>query len=145
MRRASLALLLVAAVAHAQPDDARTTLASQLAAETDTLQKTLATVDDKLTAAEQTRLHRVRAALRILHAPPADDATLDDRFAAARRRAAARLLLQRDAHERELLADEARQLREASSHTADDTAKLAAITLPTELGRPANGKIARHF
>ncbi|HSN29063.1 MAG TPA: M23 family metallopeptidase [Kofleriaceae bacterium] len=145
MRRASLALLLLAAVAHAQPDDARTMLQNQLAAETETLQKTLATVDDKLAAADQTRLHRVRAALRILHAPPAEDATLEDRFAAARRRAAARLLLQRDAHERDLLADEARQLKEASSRTADDTAKLPSIVLPTEIGRPANGKIARHF
>jgi len=145
VRRASLLLLLVAAAAHAQPEDARTTLANQLAAETETLQKTLATVDDKLSAADQVRLHRVRAALRILHAPPAEDATLDDRFAAARRRAAARLLLQRDAHERQLLADEARQLDAASSRTADATAKLPAITLPTELGRPANGKIARHF
>lgn len=145
MRRASLALLLVAAVARAQPEDPRTALQSQLAAETETLQKTLATVDDKLTAADQTRLHRVRAALRILHAPPAEDATLDDRFAAARRRAAARLLLQRDAHERDLLADEARQLKDATSRTADATAKLPSLTLPTELGRPANGKIARHF
>ena len=147
MRRASLALLLVAAVARAQPQpiDARATLETQLAAETETLQKTLATVDDKLTAADQTRLRRVRTALRILHAPPADDATLEDRFAAARRRAAARLLLQRDAHERDLLADEARQLKEASSRTADDTAKLPSITLPSDLGRPANGKIARHF
>ncbi|MBV8758473.1 MAG: M23 family metallopeptidase [Deltaproteobacteria bacterium] len=143
MRRASLALLLLVTTAHAE--DARTTLANQLAAETDTLQKTAATVNDKLVAAEQTRLHRVRAALRILHAPAADDATLDDRFAAARRRAAARLLLERDAHERDLLADEARQLRDASSRTADDTAKLPSITLPTELGRPANGRIARHF
>ena len=160
MRRASLVLLLaLASTAHADEEpaahreggvvsssaDPRTQLSDQLAAEAQTLVKTLATVDGKLTAADETRLHRVRAALRILHAPLAPDASLADRFAAARRRAAARLLLARDTNERALLADEATHLRAAEARTTDDAEKLPAITLPEQLGRPAKGTIARHF
>jgi len=160
VRRASLALLLaLAASGHARADeepaahrevmtnsaDPRTQLTDQVAAEAATLVKTLATVDGKLAAADETRLRRVRAALRILHAPIAPDASLADRFAAARRRAAARLLLARDTSERTLLADEAQHLRAAEARTTEAAAKVPAITLPEQLERPANGKIARHF
>jgi murein hydrolase activator len=158
VRRASLALLLaLAASAHADEEpaahrdamttsaDARTQIADQMTAEAETVAKALATVDGKLAAAEQTRLRRVRAAMRILHAPSAADATLDDRFAAARRRAAARLLLARDANERDLLAAEDQHLHAAAARTADDAEKVAAIALPELLARPTKGKITRHF
>jgi septal ring factor EnvC (AmiA/AmiB activator) len=160
VRRASLLLVALAATAHAQDDaepqpqpasvpaakaEARAALADQLAAEAATLDKTIATVDDKLAAADETRLHRLRAAMRILHAPLRDDASADERFAAARRRAAARLLLARDASERGLLADEAQHLETAKTTEAEAVAKLPSITLPGQLARPVKGTIARHF
>lgn len=125
--------------------DPRTQLAEQIAAEAATLVKTLATVDSKLADADETRLRRVRAAMRILHAPLAADATPEERFAAARRRAAARLLLARDASERGLLAIEAQHLRAAEVLTNEAAARIPAITLPEQLLRPAHGKIAHHF
>jgi septal ring factor EnvC (AmiA/AmiB activator) len=63
----------------------------------------------------------------------------------ARRRAAARLLLERDAAERGLLVTELAQLRSAQARTADATTRLPAIPLPTDIAWPAKGKIARHF
>jgi len=146
VRRASLAIVLaLAAGARADDQTPRQQLADQVAEETATLAKTIATVDDKLHAADETRLHRVRAALRILHAQIPADASLADRMAAARRRAAARLLLARDANERELLADEEQHLRVDQARTADASEKVPTIALPDQLLRPANGKIARHF
>jgi septal ring factor EnvC (AmiA/AmiB activator) len=160
VRRASLLLIALAATAHADDDaeptaqattvaaessDARTALADQLAAEAATLAKTIATVDDKLAAADETRLHRLRAAMRILHAPLRADASADERFAAARRRAAARLLLLRDANERGLLADEAQHLKTAQTTEAEAVTKLPSIPLPGQLARPVKGSIARHF
>jgi septal ring factor EnvC (AmiA/AmiB activator) len=160
VRRASLLLIALAATAHADDDaepvaqstavaaassDARIALADQLAAEAATLKKTIATVDDKLAAADETRLHRLRAAMRILHAPLGADASADERFAAARRRAAARLLLLRDASERGLLADEAQHLKTAQTTEAEEVAKLPSIALPGPLARPVKGSIARHF
>ena len=160
MRRASLVLIALAATAHAQgdaepaaqqkplataPTDAHTALADQLAAEAETLAKTIATVDGKLAAADQTRLHRLRAAIHILHAPLTPDASAEDRFAAARRRAAARMLLARDTAERGLLAGEEQHLREAQATEAHATEQLAAITLPEQLARPVKGKVSRHF
>jgi septal ring factor EnvC (AmiA/AmiB activator) len=125
--------------------DARTTLADQLAAEAQAIDKTLATVADKLHAADLVRARRLRAAYRILHAPLASDASNADRMISARRRAAARLLLDRDATERGLLAGEADRLRAAQTRTADATSQLPTITLPTDLSWPASGKVTRHF
>ena len=125
--------------------DPRAELVDQLAAETATIDRTIATVAGKLSAADTIRLHRLHAAIRILHAPLTGSATADERMAAARRRAAARLLIERDAAERNLLAVEADHLRAAQHTTSDATAKLPTITLPDELGWPARGKIARHF
>jgi septal ring factor EnvC (AmiA/AmiB activator) len=147
VRRASLlvtaigAIAAIAAIARADTDP-KAPLAGQIAAEQETLATTIATVDGKLTAADHTHLHRLHAALHIVHATLAPDASAEDRFAAARRRAAARLLLQRDAAERDLLGDEDRRLRAASLPTAD---QLAAISLPEHLARPVKGTIARHF
>ena len=143
MRIASALLIaLIARASHA--DDARTArsvLAAQVAAETETLDRTLATVDDKLTAAETQRVRRVRAAYRLLRAPLAVDASADDRMAAARRRAADRQLLD---HERALLSSEAAQLRTARTQRTAEAARIAGITLPTELARPVAGPIIRH-
>lgn len=143
MRRASLVLVLVAATARA--GDPKAPLEQQLSAERATLATTLATVDDKLAAADETRLHRLRAAMRILHAPLGTDASADQRFAAARRRAAARLLLERDAAERGLLAGEVHHLEAAKQMQVAAEAALPAITLPEQLARPVTGTIARHF
>jgi len=141
VRRASLALILVAAAARAETDP-RARLAEQIAAEKAELEQTIQTVDGKLADADKTRVHRLRAAIHILHAPLPPDAGIDERFAAARRRAAARLVLARDASERGLLADEDRQLHAAVLPTTD---QLAALTLPDALARPVKGSIARHF
>ena len=123
----------------------RAAIASQLAAETDTLTKTIATVGDKLRTADVVRAHRLRAAIRVLHAALPDSATADERMAAARRRAAARLLLERDANERELLASETRHLHGAERVVAAAVDKLPSITLPTVLVMPAHGKLTRRF
>ena len=157
MPRASwLALVLVASIADAKPAPSRlpppapqldphAALTQQLAAESETIAKTVATVGDKLHVAETTRAHRLHAAIRILHAPLPETATADERMAAARRHAAARLLLERDADERGLLADELAHLRTGETTVAAATTKLATIALPANLEPPAVGKVARKF
>ncbi len=152
-RRAStlgvhLALLSAIAIStsgNAAPIDPHSALANQLAAETDTLAKSIATVDDKLHDADRVRLHRLHAAIRTLHAPLLVGATPDERMAVARRRAAARLLLERDQHERSLLADETAHLADAQKATSAATERAATIALPEALIAPAKGTIARHF
>ena len=156
MRRHRLALVLVLVLvldAYAgkkrqlppPPPDAHATLSDQLSAESQTLTKTIGTVSDKLAAADALRLRRLRAATRLLHAPLPENASAEDRLAFARRRAAARLLLDRDAAERTLLADEIDHLRAADTRLTSDTAQLAALRLPTELSWPAKGVVSRHF
>src|SRR5439155_23796372 len=64
----------------------------------------------------------------------------------ARRRAAARLLAERDTAERALLADELAHLEAAKQRTAVDASKVPELALPTELAWPVwRGKIARRF
>jgi septal ring factor EnvC (AmiA/AmiB activator) len=118
----------------------RDALAHQLDDQTASIDRALATVDDKLTAADQARIHRLGSAVRAVHAGAGDEA-----LAVARRRAAARLLLDRDLGERGLLADEIVRLRAARARIADEIARLPQLALPAELARPARGKIARHF
>jgi septal ring factor EnvC (AmiA/AmiB activator) len=125
--------------------DPRTALGAQLTDQAAVIDRTLALVTEKLTAAQTVRAKRLRAAYRVLRASPHRDATADDRMAIARRRAAARLLVDRDAAERGLLAEEATRLEAAARRTTADTQKLATITLPQDLGRPAKGTIARKF
>ncbi|NVB83798.1 MAG: M23 family metallopeptidase [Kofleriaceae bacterium] len=139
------ALALCAAIAHAETVDPKAALADQLAAELDTLAKTTAIVDDKLADADAQRLRRIRAAYRILHGTLDSSATAEDRMAAARRRAAARLLLERDRDERMLLANEASQLRTAEAQARQASTSVASLALPTELLRPVKGQIARAF
>jgi septal ring factor EnvC (AmiA/AmiB activator) len=144
---ALLSALAISASGRAAPVpiDPHTALATQLAAETETLAKTISTVDDKLKTSDRVRLHRLHAALRTLHAPLSIAATADERMAVARRRAAARLLLERDQHERALLADEAAHLADARKVTVAATERTATVTLPESLVAPAKGTIARHF
>ncbi len=125
--------------------DPHAALADQLAAERDTLDRTVTTVAEKLSAADAQRVRRIRAAYRLLHAPLAPDASADDRMVHARRRAGARLMLARDTAERSLLAGELARLDAARTVTVAAAAKLPTIALPDALGWPAKGKIARHF
>jgi septal ring factor EnvC (AmiA/AmiB activator) len=146
---AIVALLLATTAAHAGDEvakpDPRTQLTEQLTAEMQTIEQTLATVGDKLSAADAQRLRRIRAAYRILRAPLTTEASPADRMASARRRAAARLLLERDAAERTLLADEKSQLASARTTKVEAETKIPTLTLPEEIGRPCKGEIARHF
>ncbi|HEU0032706.1 MAG TPA: M23 family metallopeptidase [Kofleriaceae bacterium] len=123
-----------------RPDDPRAALAQQLADEGQTIDRTIATVTDKLAAADRARAERLSAAYRLLRAPARDGATLT-----ARRRAAARLLIERDLAERRMLADELAQLATAASQQAAQRVQLPAIVLPETIARPAAGTIARTF
>ena len=129
-----------AAAAPADDTSPRAGLGRQLGDETAAIDRALAAVGDKLTAAEAARSQRLAAALRAARAAPSDDSA-----AVARRRAAARLLLDRDRGERALLTDEIARLRGAHDRIGGETARLPVIALPGELARPAAGKIARHF
>lgn len=152
MRFASALAGLVLVTAHAYADDtssarvdARARLAAQLAAETETIDRTLATVGEKLSAADAQRLRRIRAAYRIVRSQLPSDASAADRMASARRRAAARLLLDRDRAERSLLAAEAAELEAARTTKVAAAAQVPTLALPEEIGRPAKGAIARRF
>jgi septal ring factor EnvC (AmiA/AmiB activator) len=148
---ALLSALAITASAHAQPSvqapapDPHDALAKQIAAEQATLATTITTVDAKLHGADTVRLHRLHAAIRALHAPLAEGASADERMAVARRRAAARLLLERDHSERQLLADEAAHLEQAKTVTADAAQHVPTIALPDSLAVPVHTKVARHF
>jgi septal ring factor EnvC (AmiA/AmiB activator) len=118
-------------------------LARQLADEAAAIERAMSAVADKLSAAQVTRTHRLRAAYRLIHAAPGDDA-----MAAARLRAAARLLLDRDGSERALLGEEVARLRAAQDRIAGEAAQLPSIGVPGQpgqLGWPARGTIARRF
>lgn len=129
--------------------DPRQALADQVAAELETLARTVVTVDTKVTEAEAARLRRVRAAYRILRTGfvggQASGGADVDRMANARRRAAARLLLERDRTERQLLADEVAQLRAAETTLRAATEQVPAVVLPESILAPAKGTIARRF
>jgi septal ring factor EnvC (AmiA/AmiB activator) len=150
---ALLSALAITASAQAKPTPPAATppyephdaLAKQMAAERATLATTITTVDDKLHGADTVRLHRLHAAIRALHAPLAEGASAEERMAVARRRAAARLLLERDHGERQLLADEATQLEHANAAAEVAAQHVPTIALPETLEAPAHGKVARHF
>jgi septal ring factor EnvC (AmiA/AmiB activator) len=75
--------------------------------------------------------------------PATADAT--ERLAYARRRAALRLLVQRDSRERLLLAEELARLQQAEGDAASEAKQVAAVEVPPALLRPADGAIARPF
>jgi septal ring factor EnvC (AmiA/AmiB activator) len=125
---------------------AREALARQVADELAAIDRTLSQVGAKLGEADAARGRRIAAASRLLRAPlgrPAGDPAA--RMATARRRAAARLLLERDVAERRLLTDEAAQLRRAADERRATAARIPEIELPAELGRPADGTIVRRY
>lgn len=140
MSRASLIVLL--ALTGAASADPQAQLAQQLAEERDAIDRAIGQVDEKLVAIDAARTRRLAAAYRLLRAaPPAGESRMDT----ARRRAAARLLIDRDLAERGLLANEARLLRDAAKRTTADAARVPQIELPVDLARPARGTIARRF
>jgi len=118
----------------------RALLARQLDDEAASVERAQAAVDGKLGAAQVARTRRLRAAVRAMQPGTGDDA-----MAVARRRAAARLLVDRDAGERALLVDELAALRAAHQRIAAEVSALPAVVLPGALARPAAGKIARRF
>ncbi len=152
----TVAFTIVAPVATALADpprqptsvaDLRAGLTTQLAEEAATIERASGTVRDKLAAADAVRVRRLVAAYRLLHSPAARSrgTPAPDPFAAARRRAAARLLIERDLAERRMLADELGQLRDAATHIASEATRVAAVVLPAALARPARGTIVRRF
>ncbi|HEY3803364.1 MAG TPA: M23 family metallopeptidase [Kofleriaceae bacterium] len=150
MRATSLVVIALAAgVGDAKPKqhepprpivEPRVALAAQVGAEQATLATTIDTVQHKLAAADATRARRVLAAIRI-----ADARTPDDPVGYARRLAAARFLLARDANERGLLADELSALHQADREVTAAAAAVPTVALPDQLLAPAIGTIARHF
>jgi septal ring factor EnvC (AmiA/AmiB activator) len=131
--------------APAQRPDPRAQVSEQITAELQVLDQTISTVGEKLSAADAQRLRRIRAAYRILRAPLPSDASEAERMASARRRAAARLLIERDTAERTLLADETKQLADAKTVTVSASGKVPALAMPDSLAWPVKGTIARHF
>lgn len=125
--------------------DLRTKIGTQLADEAAVIDQTRATVASKLAGADTTRLERLRAAYRLLRAPARSTATPDERMAAARRRAGARFLLDRDAAERALLVEEGAHLATATERTQTATYQLPTLVLPEALAWPVRGQIARKF
>ncbi len=136
-----VALALLAGRARADEEPAATPavhvpsggLGDQLAQQQDAIERALTMVTDKLATADAARLSRLRAAYRAI-------APADDLMTSARRRAAARLLLDRDLAERTLLADEATRLHTARDRTIEATTKLPMLALPSDLAWPAHGK-----
>jgi septal ring factor EnvC (AmiA/AmiB activator) len=120
----------------------RDVIAQHFGDEAVVIDKALTSVTEKLATADAARSRRLAAAYRILQMPTGEG---DDAMAAARRRAAARLLLDRDLAERALLADEAGQLRGAAARTAAEAKRVPDIVLPESIGRPVRGAIARRF
>ena len=118
----------------------RDQLGEELSAQLQTIDHTLGSVNEKLTAADVQRLRRMRAAYRVLQQPVGDDP-----MAAARRRAAVRLLARRDSAERALLAGEAAHLHGAQIVKIEATTKVPELALPDEVQRPVRGDITRHF
>jgi murein hydrolase activator len=132
---------------HAQPKqsaadaaDPRAQLAQQLGDEAATIDRALGTVLEKLQAADGVRAQRLSAAYRVLRTPARGDA-----MGAARRLAAARLLVARDVAERGLLAHEADQLRAAAARTSADAQRVPMIALPESIRKPAKGPVIRSF
>lgn len=124
----------------------RDALARQVADELAAIDRALSAVGAKLGEADAARARRLAAAYRLLRAPRGADADpAAESMTTARRRAAVRLLLERDLSERRLLAGESAQLRGAADARRADAAHVPEIELPAGLGRPAPGRIVRRF
>ena len=138
MSRVSVGFLI--ALAGTAIADPQAKLAQQLAEERDAIDRAIGQVDEKLVAIDAARTRRLAAAYRLLRTE-----TGEDRMTTARRRAAARLLIDRDLAERGLLAGEVDLLRNAAKRETSEAEQVAQIELPVDLARPAPGTIARRF
>jgi len=119
-------------------------VSAQLAAESDAIANAIAAVENKLRDADSLRGRRLAAAIRILHAGVPLDSS-QERTVAARRRAAAKLLLKRDASECRLLADELSHLRSDANRVAAAGTQAAAIDVSAHFLWPSRGMIGRKF
>jgi septal ring factor EnvC (AmiA/AmiB activator) len=126
-------------------DTTRLALDGQLAAESLAATQAATIVHDKLVALDAMRTRRLGAAARALNEPLLGTADANERLDHARRRAALRLLVQRDSSERALLAEELARLQQAERSVASEAKQVAAIDVPPGLLRPAAGAIARPF
>jgi len=115
-------------------------LVDLLADQARSVDRALATVQDRLDSVAAGRAHRLAAALRVSRSAPGDDAA-----ATARKLAAVRLLLARDRDERALLLDEIAGLTAARARISAERSRAPAIALPARLAWPARGTIARRF
>ena len=146
------AILSAGAEAHPNDGPARTVsdpraaLEKQLAAETDTLAKTIATVDDKLHAADLVRAQRVRAAIPdscTRPAPTPHPASARPRPAAERPRGCWSSATRSSA-----ACSPTRRLAAAAPPSSVITVaaeRVPTVALPTSVQVPAKGTIARHF
>ncbi len=131
--------------------DVRSFIADQLTAESESIGRAFAIVKSKLADADAVRAHRAAAAYRLLRDERSGTSAIDNarsgdgRMAAARRHAAVWLLLARDRHERELLADELDQLGDAAARVARNQTAAKRVIDPPRLAPPVRGTIARHF
>ena len=124
---------------------ARAPLDVQLSAQMRAARRAHAQVVDKLTAREDIRARRVRAAYKLLRDAGSPLAiTPEHRLAVARRQATARWLLARDRDEVEQLADEAGHLARAID-VIDHALAAVDAPPPITLARPVPGPIARSF
>jgi len=123
----------------------RDALARQIADELAAIDRALSAVGAKLGEVDAARARRLAAAYRLLRAPLPGAPDPAASMAAARRRAAVRLLLERELAERRLLAGEDAQLRRAAAEHEARAARAPELELPDELGRPARGKIVRRY
>jgi murein DD-endopeptidase MepM/ murein hydrolase activator NlpD len=126
-------------------DVARVALGDQVAAESLAAAQAATIVHDKLAALDAMRVRRLAAATPLLGEPLPATADAGERLDYARRRAALRLLVQRDRDERALLADELAKLQQAQGSVASEAKQVAAVELPPGLLRPADGTVARPF
>lgn len=143
MWRASLVLALVLALAsRARADDdtaaLRSYIVEQIAAQAEVVDRARTTVRSKLAALDALRTRRLAAIARIVDARDAS-------MSAARARAAAKLLAERDLAERTLLAAELAELDETAARIAADARRAPELPLPPPLGALASGTIERHF
>lgn len=141
-------MLIATSMAVAEPrsqDDVRSAVAAQIAAQRESVANAIASVDNKLRDGDVARAHRLAAAARILRGRLQQGASADQQLVAARRVAAAKLLLYRDAAERRLLLTELTQLRADTHRIAGTAAQAADIPLPTQLFRPSRGPIRGRF
>jgi septal ring factor EnvC (AmiA/AmiB activator) len=125
--------------------DSSAPIAEQLTAESASIAQAVTTVHGKLAALDATRGDRLRDVARLLHQPLPAEASADDRMAFARRRAAVRLLAQRDASEHALLADELMRLRDAAARVSEEATRVAQLPTIDPLLWPARGTVVRGF